>query len=249
MKCNSCETRIHFHPTVIHGPVELSQIQRNPLRFFQNKVQLPGKKSWREGLKVGVGLCPNCYTMIIAYLQGRIADDGAWADQPAYKWTSIFPEYRAPARPVPDEVPDKHRELYGEATATLEISPRASAALSRRLLQDLLRDAGYEQHNLSAAIKAFITDRGTPSFLAEAVDHVREVGNYGAHELKEVQSGTVLNVEPGEAEYNLDVLDTLFDHLFVQPERLRRNKEAVNRKLKSAGRRPLQEPEPGSTES
>lgn len=46
-----------------------------------------------------------------------------------------------------------------------------------------------------------------------------------------------MDVEPGESEWNLDVLEALFDHVFVQPEVLRKKRDALNAKLKEAGKR------------
>ena len=45
-------------------------------------------------------------------------------------------------------------------------------------------------------------------------------------------------VEPGEAEWTLDVLDGLFDFYYVQPAVLAARKAALNAKLASAGKPP-----------
>jgi hypothetical protein len=41
-------------------------------------------------------------------------------------------------------------------------------------------------------------------------------------------------VEPGEAEWTLDVLEILFDFYFVQPARLKAKRDALNKKLAEA---------------
>jgi hypothetical protein len=46
-------------------------------------------------------------------------------------------------------------------------------------------------------------------------------------------------VEPEEAEWNLDVLEQLFDLYFVLPARAKAKKEALNKKLTDAGKPPL----------
>jgi hypothetical protein len=43
-------------------------------------------------------------------------------------------------------------------------------------------------------------------------------------------------VEPGEAEWNLDVLEALFDFYFVQPELLKKKRAALDAKLAEAGK-------------
>jgi hypothetical protein len=48
-----------------------------------------------------------------------------------------------------------------------------------------------------------------------------------------------LPVELGEAEWNLDVLESLFDFYFVQPARAKAKRDALNKKLADAGKPPL----------
>lgn len=43
-------------------------------------------------------------------------------------------------------------------------------------------------------------------------------------------------MEPGEAEWNLDVLESLFEFYFVQPGLTTSRKAALNVKLKAAGK-------------
>lgn len=146
---------------------------------------------------------------------------------------------KAPARaPLPTQVPDAFAGDYREACLVLADSAKASAALSRRCLQNLLRDHfKVKKGNLSDEIGEVLPK--LPSHLAEAVDAVRNYGNFAAHPMKSTNTGEVLDVEPGEAEWCLDVLESLFDFCFVQPDVLRKKKEALNEKLKDAGKPPL----------
>jgi hypothetical protein len=87
------------------------------------------------------------------------------------------------------------------------LSPTASAALSRRILQNILRDEfNLQHHNLANAIDAFIAQPGIPSYLTKAVDAIRNIGNLAAHPLKNKNTGEVVPVEPGEAEWLIGVL-------------------------------------------
>jgi len=92
---------------------------------------------------------------------------------------------------------------------------------------------------LAAEIDAVLEMRILPSGVADALDAAREIGNFAAHPTKSEHTGEVVDVEPGEAEWNLDVLDGLFDVFFVQPARLVGRKAALNEKLKAAGKKPL----------
>jgi hypothetical protein len=78
-----------------------------------------------------------------------------------------------------------------------------------------------------------------PSHLAEAIDAVRSLGNFAAHPLKSTNTGEVLDVEPGEAEWLLEVLEQLFDFYFIQPAKLQARRAALNQKLQEAGKPPM----------
>jgi len=82
-----------------------------------------------------------------------------------------------------------------------------------------------------------------PKAIADNVDAIRQVGNFAAHPMKTQCSGLIVEVEPGEAEWLLDVLEILFDFYFVQPEEAARRREASNRKPKSIGKPPLRSKE------
>ena len=79
-----------------------------------------------------------------------------------------------------------------------------------------------------------LASKTLPLGLAEAIDDVRNVGNFAAHPLKGTNTALVLDVEPGEAEWTLVVLETLFDYYFVQPARLKAKRYALNKKLAKA---------------
>jgi hypothetical protein len=139
--------------------------------------------------------------------------------------------------PVPAEVPKEYADDYKEACLVLADSPKASAALSRRSLQHLLRNAAKVKHqDLYKEIQE-VVDRGTlPSHIADCLDAVRHIGNFAAHPIKSTSTGEIVEVEAGEAEWNLDVLDSLFDFYFVSPAKIQARKNALNQKLSDAGK-------------
>lgn len=104
----------------------------------------------------------------------------------------------------------------------------------------MLRDEAKVKHqDLFNEIQELL-DRGTlPSHIADSVDAVRNIGNFAAHPIKSQSSGEIVPVEPGEAEWNLDVLESLFDFYFVSPARTKARKDALNKKLSDAGKPPL----------
>jgi hypothetical protein len=139
---------------------------------------------------------------------------------------------------VPTEVPEEFAKPYREACLVFADSENASAALSRRCLQHILREKGrIRPQDLSREIAEAIPK--LPTHLAEAIDAVRNIGNFAAHPLKSTNSGEVLDVEPGEADWLLEVLEQLFDFYFVQPARLQARRAALNKKLQEAGKPPV----------
>lgn len=139
--------------------------------------------------------------------------------------------------PLSIDVPEEYASDYKEACLTLPDSTKASAALSRRCLQHLLREiAKVKKGNLANEIQQIIDEGKLPSHLLESLDAIRNIGNFASHPIKSESTGEVIDVESGEAEWNLDVLESLFDYYFVQPAILKRKREALNEKLKEAGK-------------
>lgn len=139
----------------------------------------------------------------------------------------------------PSAVPAEIANDYAQAAAVFGDSPMASAALSRRCLQHILRDkAGVKKADLAKEIDEVIAAKSLPSHLAEAIDAIRNIGNFAAHPMKSTSTGQVLPVEAGEAEWTLDVLDGLFDFYYIQPDILAKRRAALNAKLANAGKPP-----------
>jgi len=125
---------------------------------------------------------------------------------------------------------------YEEACLVISDSPKASAALSRRCLQSILREQGFTKNSLAQEIQDAIDSNKLPSHICDSLDAIRNIGNFAAHPMKDTNSGAVVPVEPGEAEWNLDVLEALFDFFYIQPSKMKARKDALNAKLKSVGK-------------
>jgi hypothetical protein len=149
---------------------------------------------------------------------------------------------RAAQRPVDPLVPEDLRRDYNEAAAILDISPRMSAVLSRRILAELLRR--YTEHkewSLTAQVDGFRADSAHPSSIRENLHHLREVADFGAHEQTDKTSDqpTVLDTSKEHAEWTLNIVDRLFDYLIVGPERDRKFREEMDGMIEAAGRKPI----------
>jgi len=142
--------------------------------------------------------------------------------------------------PVPLDVDELFAKDYNEACLILSLSPKASAALSRRCLQNILREkAGVKKGDLSNEIQQVIDSNSLPSHLSESIDAIRNIGNFAAHPLKSTSTGEIVEVEVGESEWLLDVIESLFDFYFVQPAILKAKRAALNIKLAKIGKPPM----------
>ena len=213
MKCPHCLNGMHSHKDII--------------KLGSDKDGL-----WRAKIEN----CPECIKSIIVIEQHPSNSDVI------LKRIHAYPK-GVSRSPVSEDVPDQFANNYKEACIVLSDSPKASAALSRRCLQNLLREkAGVKPGNLAHEIQQVLDSNQLPSWLSESIDVVRNTGNFAAHPMKSTNSGEILDVEPGEAEWNLDVLESLFDFYFVQPEILKKKQAELNKKLSDAGKPPMKTP-------
>ncbi|MBZ5614154.1 MAG: DUF4145 domain-containing protein [Acidobacteriia bacterium] len=149
----------------------------------------------------------------------------------------FYPKEGSSRKPAPVDVPKGLAEDYNEACLVLNDSPKASAALSRRCLQAILRDhAKTKSKDLADQIDEVLAGNLLPSHLAGAIDAVRNLGNFAAHPVKSKSSGEIVEVEQGEADWLLETLEGLFDFYFVQPADLQKKRDALNAKLAAAGK-------------
>jgi hypothetical protein len=219
MVCPQCNTGIH--PSFTSST------------FFS----LTPKEGGTEGWTIRYGQCPECRKAIIYLGSGTAARQQNGSIQITANLKERIVEPLSGARPCPIEVPKDLANDFKEAATVISISPQASAALTRRSLQHLLRDyAGTTKKDLAAQIDEVLANNTFPSSLGEQLDAVRNIGNFAAHPLKSTSTGEIIPVELEEAEWNLDVLEELFDHFFVKPARAKARKDDLNKKLVAAGK-------------
>lgn len=122
----------------------------------------------------------------------------------------LMPE--SSAKPQPDYIPSAIVEDYTEACRIKTLSPKASAALSRRCLQGMIRDFwGINKRTLKLEIDEL--EAKVPSDVWEAIDAVRSVGNIGAHMEKDVN--LIIEIEPEEADMLIGLIEDLFIDWYV----------------------------------
>jgi len=178
-----------------------------------------------------VATCPACNKDLV-YLRQQSLYDPQKVEWMAYPQT-------ASRTPLAPEVPNDISADYCEACTVLNLSPKSSAALSRRCLQQLLAKAGKtkDQHTLAKQIDEVLPTM--PPYIRPTLDAVRNIGNIAAHPMQSQSTGEIVEVEPHEAELLLEVLEQLFDLYFVKPAETQKRLDAINAKLKDAGKPPL----------
>ena len=185
---------------------------------------------------IATRFCPVCERPIISVTESIQQRDATLPRKLSVR--TVYPlSHGRP--PIPNEVPDPYRGDYSEACAVLPLSAQASAALSRRALQALLRGPGAisPKNNLFQEIEGAETK--LPDYLSDLLHTLREIGNFAAHPMKDQITGAVVPVEDEEAEFTLGVIESLFEHYFVGPARAATRKAAVNQKLTKVGKKPL----------
>lgn len=119
---------------------------------------------------------------------------------------------RSSAKPLPAYIPKPIQDDYLEACLIANDSPKASATLSRRCLQGMIRDFwGVEGKTLAQEVSA-IQDKIDPTTW-EAVDAVRRVGNIGAHMEKDIN--LIVEVDADEAGLLIGLIEFLLKDWYV----------------------------------
>ena len=117
------------------------------------------------------------------------------------------------AKTFPDYIPSPILQDYNEACLIINLSPKASSALSRRCLQGIIRDYWKIQKNtLYEEINAL--EAKIPGDAWAAIDSLRKIGNIGAHFEKDVN--LIIEVTVDEAQTLISLIEFLFKEWYVK---------------------------------
>lgn len=169
--------------------------------------------------QVSQARCPSCDRLIVNLCTTEGCTYPAW---PA-----------GLSRPrLSDDVPAEYAAEYHAAAQILCYSPEASAALGRRLLQRFLaQQVGAGAGELAQQIGRTSGSPELPGYLEEALQTFSHLARLEPGGDKSLRPEVLAPVEPGEAEWLLDILQPLFELYFVQPARLRRRQSALEEKI------------------
>lgn len=130
------------------------------------------------------------------------------------------------AKVFPEYIPKVITNDYLEACQIVDLSPKASATLSRRCLQGIIRDFWQvKPGNLVNEIDQI--KEKTDATTWAAIDAVRKIGNIGAHMEKDIN--VIVDVDPEEAKLLISLVETLLTEWYVgKHEREQRMKSIVD---------------------
>jgi hypothetical protein len=117
------------------------------------------------------------------------------------------------AKPFPDYIPAPILQDYEEACLICGLSPKASATLSRRCLQGIIRDFwGISKARLIDEIDDLNGKIDATTW--NAIDAVRSIGNIGAHMEKDIN--LIVDVDHEEADLLLRLIEVLLDEWYIR---------------------------------
>lgn len=213
----------------------------------------------RAGYRVQAIVCANetCKKLSLGFSIVRLGEyipvRSRWDVKGVFQSWELLPA--SSALPQPDYIPEVLRRDYAEACAIRDLSPKASATIVRRCIQGMIRDfCGISKKRLIDELKelrrrvdAGQAPAGVQADTVDAIDHVRSIGNIGAH--MEADINVIVDVDPDEAQRLIELAELLFIEWYVarQQRRDRLEKLGLIAAEKKAIQQQKQLPSPDTT--
>lgn len=187
-------------------PLSNDTLQKHKVSFESEDglvwVNANARKESVSCLEVSFYKCPNCNQYTI-----KAIGTGDKID-----------EVNVPIRPLssakqfPDYIPEAIRQDYEEACAIVNLSPKASATLSRRCLQGIIRDFWkISKARLIDEINEL--QNKIPAQQWKVIDGIRRIGNIGAHMEKDIN--LIVDIDPDEAQKLIKLIEHLLDQWYI----------------------------------
>jgi len=221
VSCQQCNN--WFVPNPWNDKLQTARVSE-PVAWLNNNEPIPPF----ETTEVQILPCPRCRTVNVIYW--------SWLDHPSASSEKPEPRVIWPRQStkVPSELPEEFHQDYREAWDVLEISPRSSAVLGRRLLERVL-EVKFDCKNgsLKMNIKKVIDDpkADLTSALRENLDVIRNTGNFAGHQQKDKNSKQLLDINDAEAKFTLQLVTELIDHVYVRPAQMRQYRKQFEEKV------------------
>lgn len=202
-------------PTTITDPnyyenwkkIHIAESDKGPVGIFVQAVTCPNTKCNKLWLHIELR------KYISEWRRGKVI----------HLW-QLLPE--SEAKVLPDYIPQPIQQDYYEACRIRDLSPKSSATLARRCLQGMIRDFwSISKRTLKEEIDDLEDKVDTDTW--ESIDAVRSVGNIGAHMEKDIN--LIIDVEPGEAQLLIGLIEQLIDDWYVTRENRKKRTEELKK--------------------
>lgn len=209
------------HPTTITDPnyfeswekIVITESNLSEVGFFIQAITCPNTKCSKLWLRAELCSTYKQYGNYGDWMKGNVIQN----------W-QLLPE--SEAKVLPDYIPQPIQQDYYEACRIRDLSSKASATLARRCLQGMIRDFwNIKKSRLKDEIDAL--EEKVDSDTWTSIDAVRSVGNIGAH--MEADINIIVDVEPGEAQLLIGLIEQLVDDWYVTRENRRERTEALKK--------------------
>lgn len=189
----------------------------DPIFYAQhNGIDISESNDYRDTIGIGFFRCPGCkkHTINISGIGTEVK--GLHARFQPKNSAKVYPDY----------IPKSIRTDYEEACGILYLSPKASATISRRCLQGMIRDfwSISGKRSLKDEIDA-ISDRVDPD-VKLVLDSLRQLGNIGAHPEKDIN--LIVDIEPGEAKTLITFIEYLLNEWYVKRQKTKQMMHTIN---------------------
>ena len=177
-------------------------------------------------------VCPNAecrkFTLTATLKKFEIAFGTYGSGRPDYSKLPVLRQWdlipESKAKSFPNYIPKPILDDYSEACLIRDLSPKASATLSRRCLQGIIRDFWQVKPGRLFDEIEQIKDK-VDIDTWKAIDGVRSVGNIGAHMEEDIN--VIVDVEPNEAQLLVELIEILLKDWYVAREQKKLHLEAI----------------------
>lgn len=118
------------------------------------------------------------------------------------------------AKQFPSYVPTSIRQDYEEACAIVNLSPKASATLSRRCLQSMIRDFWGITGKKRLVDEIDALENKVPAAQWKVLNSLRRIGNIGAH--PEADVNLIIDIEPSDAQKLISIIELLIKQWYIE---------------------------------
>lgn len=157
-----------------------------------------------DAINVNFVKCPKCKEVTI------------WINGTGEKTKGITTYFKpnSLAKQFPEYIPVAIRNDYEEACAIVNLSPKASATLSRRCLQNMIRDFWKISGKKRLVDEIDALQEKVPASQWKILNSLRRIGNIGAH--PEADVNLIIDIEPSDAQKLISVIELLIKQWYIE---------------------------------